>query len=333
MSIQKALTVANQYKAQLQEALKVNEQFLAPLDDKKKKEFVDNFLELSTQKYLLDNVDTTMLIKLAIDLTKIGLDINPFKKEVYIIPFETKIAGINVKVPTPIIPLPGWKKYFAKMGFLLDVQKVWKLDDNTAKLEKDMSYIELAQIDETDPKYRDEHFLGWEFTLIDLKKELPDQKVFVSRKYAKAAEKNSQTPKEFKLEGEVHKAIRKANKNFVIPPERMTLEFEELLKVENEAYSDQNTITAEIVEQKQDIKKEFANYLLNNSIPKQALKSFTDFSKNAGFDLADDGVKKALLEDKETLNRLIESFIDESMTESAQPQQAALIPETEEPPI
>ena len=326
MSIQKALTVAKQYKEQLQGALKSNEQFLAPLDNKKKKEFVDNFLELSTQKYLLDNVDTTMLIKLAIDLTKIGLDINPFKKEVYIIPFETKIAGISVKVPTPIIPLPGWKKYFAKMGFMLDVQKVWKLDDKTAKLEKDMNYLELAQIDETNAEYRDKHFLGWEFTLIDLKKELPDQKVFVSRKYAKAAEKNSQTPEAFKLEGEVHKAIRKANKNFVIPPERMIFEFEELLRIENEAYDSKNTITATIVEQKQDIKKEFANYLLNNSIPKQALKSFTDFSREAGFELADDDVKKALLEDKNLLNKLIEKFIN-----AAEQEQSA--PAAEEPPI
>ena len=312
MSIQQALAVANQYKVQLQKSLQENERFLAPLEPKTKEKFVQNFLELSTQKYLLDNVDTTMLIKLAIDLTKAGLDINPFKKEVYIIPYETKIAGIKVKVPTYVIPKEGHKKQFAMMGFLLDIQKVWKLDDNTAKPEKDMDYLELAQIDETNPEYRDKHFIGWEFTLIDLKKELPDQKVFVNRKYAKAATKNSQVPKEFELEAEEHKALRKARKSFVIPPDRMSFEFEELLKIENESYDQNNIVTAEIVQQKQDIKKEFTAKVLE-FVPKQALKQFSEYAKNAGYDLTQDEVKERLLKDADELKKLTETFLSVAM--------------------
>jgi len=307
MSIQQALTVVSQYKSQLQEAIKANERFLSPLQPQVKDKFIQNFLELSTQKYLLDNVDTTMLIKLAIDLTRAGLDINPFKKEVYIIPYETKIAGIKVKVPTYVIPKEGHKKQFAMMGFLLDIQKVWKLNDGTAKPEKDMDYLELAQIDETDPDYRDKHFIGWEFTLVDLKKELPDQKVFVNRKYAQAATKNSQVPKEFELEAEEHKALRKARKSFVIPPNRMSFEFEELLKIENESYDQNNIVTAEIVQQKQDIKKEFTTKVLE-VIPKQTLKQFSEYAKEAGYDLIDDKVKEQLLKDADELQKLIESF-------------------------
>ena len=66
-------------------------------------------------------------------------------------------------------------------------------------------------------------------------------------------------------------------------------------------------------ESNDNLKEEFTNYLLNNSVPKQAFKSFSDFSKKRGFELEKEEIKIKLLEDKELFNRLIESFLDEAM--------------------
>ena len=210
------------YKERKQELLKVLEahkSLLQDLSPKLQDKFKSNFLELVHNDYLLNNVDKRLILKLAIDLTKIGLDINPFAKEVYIVPFKTKINNQTIMIPQAIIPEKGIAEIYLRANFLLKVYRVWDLGD-VVKSEKEMNYKELSLIDETDIEFVEKNFIGWDVVLIDLLEKLPEQKEFVSYKYAKAATKNMDVPKEFYLEGLVHKAIRRASKRFRVPKER-----------------------------------------------------------------------------------------------------------------
>ena len=68
--------------------------------------------------------------------------------------------------------------------------------------------------------------------------------------------------------------------------------------------------SAEVIEAQQvkkDITKEFAIKALE-FIPKQALKQFSEYAKEAGYDLTNDNVKEMLLKNEEEFKKLIESF-------------------------
>jgi hypothetical protein len=128
-----AITIIDENRTKLAEAIENNKEIIK-FNSNLKDKFVENFLELGIQQYLLSQVDINALVKLCIDLTKVGFNINPFKKEVYIIPFEVKInKETKIKVPAPVIPQKGWKKFYARAGFILDVQKIWKLNEKVAK--------------------------------------------------------------------------------------------------------------------------------------------------------------------------------------------------------
>ncbi|BCD59599.1 MULTISPECIES: phage recombination protein Bet [unclassified Nitratiruptor] len=68
--------------------------------------------------------------------------------------------------------------------------------------------------------------------------------------------------------------------------------------------------TNDTTTQERDIKKEFATYIANQGVPKQAFKQFAEFAMSKmDIDFKNDEVKIKLLEDKETLNGLIQSFL------------------------
>ena len=213
------LQVYKEKKIELLKVLEAHKSLLEDLPPKLQDKFKSNFLELVHNDYLLNNVDKRLILKLAIDLTKIGLNINPFAKEVYIVPFKTKINNQTIMFPQAIIPEKGIAEIYLRADFLLKIYKVWDLGD-VVKSEKEMSYKELSLIDETNIKFVEKNFIGWDVVLIDLLGKLPEQKEFVSYKYAKAATKNMEVPEEFYLEGLVHKAVRKASKRFRVPKER-----------------------------------------------------------------------------------------------------------------
>ena len=238
------LQVYKERKQELSKVLEAHKSLLQDLSPRLQDKFKSNFLELVHNDYLLNNVDKRLILKLAIDLTKIGLDINPFAKEVYIVPFKTKINNQTIMIPQAIIPEKGIAEIYLKANFLLKVYKIWDLGD-VVKSEKEMNYKELSLTDETDIKFVEKNFIGWDVVLIDLLGKLPEQKEFVSYKYAKAATKNMDVPEEFYLEGLVHKAIRRASKRFRVPKERFK----------------------DLVEQ-----VEYANEVLINKIPNNKIK-------------------------------------------------------------
>ena len=187
-------------------------------NEKKLNEFRANLSELAYNNYLMSEVAPRHILKMAIDLTTMGLNINPRMNQVSIVPFNVK--GVSGKVPSEIIHLKGHQEILYNGGFFLTVDNIWEIDGKEYK-ESEMSFSQLAQIKDTDKKYREKHFIGFWVEVEDLRGELPKQSRFVSFGYTKEATKNMSTPDEFLIEGLIHKAVRKALKGMVIPQSRV----------------------------------------------------------------------------------------------------------------
>lgn len=198
---------------------------LIPTD--KQESFKNNFLELATQDYLLSIVDVKELVRFATYITKIGLDVAPSSKEVYIIPFDTKVNNQKVMLPQAIIPLNGMQQLAYQKGFFLLLEAVYKFDDGSSESESKLSRAQQAMLQTANPKWVEEHFIGFDCILTDLKKELPTQVKFVDLNYIKAATKTIKDER-WKLQTWRHKAVRRAYGDFMIPKDRKIDAFESI---------------------------------------------------------------------------------------------------------
>lgn len=198
---------------------------LIPVD--KQESFKNNFLELATQDYLLSIVDVKELVRFTAYITKVGLDIAPSSKEVYIIPFDTKVNNQKVMLPQAIIPLNGMQQLAYQKGFFLILEAVYKFDDGSSESESKLSRAQQAMLQTANPKWIEGHFIGFDCILTDLKKELPTQVKFVDLNYIKAATKTIKDER-WKLQTWRHKAVRRAYGDFMIPKDRKIDVFESI---------------------------------------------------------------------------------------------------------
>ena len=198
---------------------------LIPVD--KQESFKNNFLELATQDYLLSIVDVKELVRFTAYITKVGLDIAPSSKEVYIIPFDTKVNTQKVMLPQAIIPLNGMQQLAYQKGFFLILEAVYKFDDGSSESESKLSRAQQAMLQTANPKWIESHFIGFDCILVDLKKELPTQVKFVDLNYIKAATKTIKDER-WKLQTWRHKAVRRAMGDFMIPKDRKIDAFESI---------------------------------------------------------------------------------------------------------
>ena len=198
---------------------------LIPVD--KQESFKNNFLELATQDYLLSIVDVKELVRFTAYITKVGLDIAPSSKEVYIIPFDTKVNNQKVMLPQAIIPLNGMQQLAYQKGFFLLLEAVYKFDDGSSESESKLSRAQQAMLQTANPKWIESHFIGFDCILTDLKKELPIQVKFVDLNYIKAATKTIKDDR-WKLQTWRHKAVRRAYGDFMIPKDRKIDAFESI---------------------------------------------------------------------------------------------------------
>ena len=198
---------------------------LIPVD--KQESFKNNFLELATQDYLLSIVDVKELVRFTAYITKVGLDIAPSSKEVYIIPFDTKVNNQKVMLPQAIIPLNGMQQLAYQKGFFLILEAVYKFDDGSSESESKLSRAQQAMLQTANPKWIESHFIGFDCILTDLKKELPTQVKFVDLNYIKAATKTIKDER-WKLQTWRHKAVRRAMGDFMIPKDRKIDVFESI---------------------------------------------------------------------------------------------------------
>ncbi|WP_323651822.1 hypothetical protein [Aliarcobacter butzleri] len=221
------LQILDDKRKELGEGLIKYKHYLDVIPVNKQEQFRNNFLELATQDYLLSIVDTKELVRFASNVTKTGLDISPSSKEVYIIPFDTKVNNIKVMLPQAIIPLNGMQQLAYQKGFLLTMESVFKFDDGSYESESKLSRMQQSYLKTADPEWVDNHFIGFDVVLEDLRKELPAQTKFVDLNYVQEATKTIKDTR-WKLQTWRHKAVRRAYGDFMIPKDRKIEAFEEI---------------------------------------------------------------------------------------------------------
>ncbi len=221
------LQILDDKRNELAQGLVTYKQYLDVIPVNKQDVFKKNFLELATQDYLLSIVDTKELLRFAANVTKLGLDIAPSSKEVYIIPFDTTINKQKVMLPQAIIPMNGMQQLAYAKGFFLEIDAVWKFDDGSCESASKLSRLQQSQLRSADPKWVDSHFIGFDVVLTDMKHELPTQTRFVELNYVQEATKTIKDAR-WKLQTWRHKAVRRAYGDFMIPRDRKIEAFEEI---------------------------------------------------------------------------------------------------------
>ena len=214
------LTIIEQNKQYLQEALTTSETMLQLLDNNKKKEFRNNFLELASNDYLLASVNPAILVKFAVSITILGLNINPVYKEVYLVPYNTQIRKNEPKMmlPQAIIPLNGIQEMANNKGFFLRLYEVYNFDGEIVS-EKEMERRHQILLNTTDEKWFNNHFVGFDVILTDLTNRIPEQIKFVEKSYLEHVTDKIKN-KSFKAQTFRHKAARRAYGDFNIPRDR-----------------------------------------------------------------------------------------------------------------
>lgn len=233
-------------RLELADGLSNNKQFLDLIPVDKQESFRNNFLELATQEYLLSIVETKELIRFAAYVTKIGLDIAPSSKEVYILPFDTKVNNEKVMLPQAIIPLNGMQQLAYQKGFFLVLEAVYKFDDGSSESESKLSRVQQSMLQTANADWVDKHFIGFDCILTDLKKELPTQVKFVDLNYIKAATKTIKDQK-WKLQTWRHKAVRRAYGDFMIPKDRKIDTFESIENLNDSVLAQADSCSSEFL--------------------------------------------------------------------------------------
>lgn len=226
------LTILEQNKQYLSQTIQESAQVLQILDADKQDEFKNNFLELASNDYLIGVVHPKELIQFCIGVTKLGLNINPAYKEVYVIPFKTKIRNSHLMLPQAIIPLSGMQEMAFQAGFYLRLYEVYSFGDEIVS-EKRMERKYQRQLNTSNPQWIDDHFVGFDVELIDTKGKIPEQYKFIEVQYLKDVTKTLKDQK-FKVQTWRHKAVGRAFGDFFIPRGCKMDVLEELDHINNE---------------------------------------------------------------------------------------------------
>jgi len=221
------LQILEDRRESLKQSLITYKHFLDTIPKDKQEDFKNNFLELATQDYLLSIVDDKELIRFATKVSKSGLDISPSANECYILPFDTKVNNVKVMLPQVVIPLNGHQQLAFQKDFMLTVENVYTFDDGSEGSESELTRKQQMQLRTADPNWVDNHFIGFDVSLVDLTKQLPTQRKFVDKNYVEEATKTLKDTR-WKIQTWTHKAVRLAFKRFAIPKDRKISTFEEI---------------------------------------------------------------------------------------------------------
>jgi len=230
-----ALTKTEQNRKQLATVLQQNKSYVySVIPIEKEQDFQTNFLELAQNNYLMEKIPPKEILITALNATKLGLNVNPIYKEIYVLPFNVKGRGMVASI---VIPKQGHIQMAFDAGFFLKIDLVFNLN-GTIVTESNMTMEQKIQIDTTNSKWVDEHLVGWEITLDDISNneiKVPTQTKFIEVNYAKEVTKELQMP-QYKIQTWTHKAVRRAMGDMFIPKHRknMMLEYVEAFNVQNE---------------------------------------------------------------------------------------------------
>jgi hypothetical protein len=204
--------------------------------------FRQNMMDFAFQDYLMQIIQPRDIIEFAVKITRIGLDISPAAKECYIIPFDTKVQGVKVMLPQAIIPLNGIQQQAYQKGFQLMVYSVYDLDGDVVS-EDGMPLKYLRQLNTANEQWVNDHFLGFEVVLTDLTPEkLPQQRKLVEIAYVREVTKTVQD-KRFQIQSWVHKACRRAFRDFMIPSSRKVDVFDQVESLNDQVLGSNNADT------------------------------------------------------------------------------------------
>lgn len=221
------LQILEDRREELKNSLVTYKHFIETIPKEKQEGFKRNFLGLATQDYLMSIVQDKELIRFAVEVSNMGLDILPSANECYIIPFDTKVNNVKTMLPQVVIPLNGNQQLAFQKDFMLTVDAVYKFDDETEGSERELTRKQQSQLKTADPIWVDKHFIGFDVILVDLLKELPTQTKFVDKNYVEEATKQL-IDKRWKIQSWIHKATRRAIKEFAIPKHRKLEAFEQI---------------------------------------------------------------------------------------------------------
>ena len=233
MSPKANLQVVENKRGELTVALNNNNAIIQTLPEHQQENFKKNFLEFASQEYLLTTIEPKEIIRFAVNITKLGLDISPSSNEVYIIPFDTKINDQKIMLPQAIIPYNGMQQLAYQSGFMLTVDPVYMFQENECAAARQLTRIQQSKLRTSDPKWLNDHFIGYDVILKDLIGNLGEQIYFVDVSYVKAATKTNKDPR-WSLSTWTHKAVRKAYKQFFIPRDRAIEKLEKLEHLNDE---------------------------------------------------------------------------------------------------
>lgn len=284
------LQILDDKRKELADGLVKYKPFLDVIPVNKQEQFKNNFLELATQDYLLSIVDTKELVRFTAHVTKTGLDIAPSSKEVYIIPFDTKVNNQKIMLPQAIIPLNGMQQLAYQKGFMLILDAVWKFDDGSCESESKLTRLQQSYLKTADAEWVEKHFIGFDVVLTDLKNELPTQVKFVDLNYVKEATKTIKDAR-WKLQTWRHKAVRRAYGDFMIPKGRKIDVFEEIEALNDATISIADTSTGKILTSEQEealkqlgikLQKYNGVAIPSNFAGKEKILQDMGFTKNGG---------------------------------------------------
>lgn len=284
------LQILDDKRAELEKGLVTYKQYLSVIPVNKQESFKNNFLELATQDYLLSIVDTKELVRFATYITKTGLDISPSSKEVYIIPFDTKVNNQKIMLPQAIIPLNGMQQLAYQKGFFLLLDAVWKFDDGSCESESKLTRLQQANLKTADAKWVEAHFIGFDVILTDLKNELPTQVKFVDLNYVKEATKTIKDER-WKLQTWRHKAVRRAYGDFMLPKDRKIEAFEEIEALNDSVLAQADTTSGKLLTSDQEkaltqlgikLQKYNGVAIASNFAGKEKMLQDIGFTKNGG---------------------------------------------------
>ncbi len=246
-----ALTKVEQGRQNLSTALTQNIDYVRsviPLD--KEEEFKTNFMELAQNSYLMDKIPPKEVLITALNATKMGLNVNPIYKELYILPFNVKGKGMVASI---VITFNGNAQMAYDKGFFLSSDPVF-LIQGKAKRKSEIPVEQLITIKTTDKEWVKDNTLGWYIGLKDISSseiQLPYQEVFVEFSYALHVAKELQSPDHL-LQTLLHKVIRRAITEMVIPRGRGFVAPEEFegVVVKDETTKSEATQTVDLSKQK-----------------------------------------------------------------------------------
>ena len=217
-----ALTKVDQNRQALSAVLDSNRNYVhSVIPIEKEDEFKGNFLELAQNSYLMEKIPPKEVLITALNATKLGLNVNPIYKELYVLPFNVKGKGMVASI---VIPKQGHAQIAYDAGFFLDISLVFNMN-GTILSEKEMSREQKATIETTNPQWVDEHLIGWDISLEDISNndiKVPTQTKFIEAGYAREVTKELQSP-QYKIQTWTHKAVRRAMGDLFIPKHRKNL--------------------------------------------------------------------------------------------------------------